>query len=198
MKHRVFISYYHADDQDYKDQLIQFGEKHNIFTDMSVDTYDIDDTGKTSERIREIIRDDYIKDSSVLIILVGQNTKKRKHVDWEIYSSMHDSPINKKMGILVINLPTINQSIGVAEHEEKQLLKHTEWTSFSESSQYDSAYLHTPERLVDNFKIGVKVAVIDWDDIKSNSLGIFIDNAYNNRTINDYNLSRPMMEYNKS
>ena len=38
-------------------------------------------------------------------MLVGEDTKRRKHVDWEIYSSMFDGTVNKKSGILVVNLP---------------------------------------------------------------------------------------------
>ncbi len=198
MKHKVFISFYHADDQQYKDKLVKCSEENNIFIDMSVNTNDIDDTDKTSERIREIIRDDYLKDSSVLIVLVGQNTKKRKHVDWEIYSSMYDGAVNKKMGILVINLPTINQSMRVAIHEEKQLLKPTKWVSLSEHFQYDNSYPYVPDRLRDNFKKGVDIAVINWNDLNVNSLKVFIDNAYKNRSTNDYDLSRPMMTRNKN
>ena len=104
MKHKVFISYHHENDQSYKDELVRFGELHDIFEDYSVDTGDISDD-LTDEQIREKIRNEYIKDSTVTIVLVGTETKHRKHIDWEIYSSMHDGKINKKSGIIVINLP---------------------------------------------------------------------------------------------
>lgn len=64
-RHRVFISYYHYDDQDYKDILINMKEfdwstmrTQSIFEDCSVHENEIDDTGLTSEEIRRIIRDD--------------------------------------------------------------------------------------------------------------------------------------------
>lgn len=40
-------------------------------------------------KIQKIIKDEYLRDTSVLIILlVGTETlKNRKHVDWELYSS---------------------------------------------------------------------------------------------------------------
>lgn len=67
-RHKVFISYYHKDDQQYKDYLINMQEWNSqtwqlqsIFDDYSVRENDIDDTGLTSERIRCIIRDEYIK-----------------------------------------------------------------------------------------------------------------------------------------
>ena len=102
-RHKVFISYYHKDDQQYKDYLINMQElntqtwqRQSIFEDYSVHENEIDDTGLTSEQIRCIIRDEYIKDATVLILLCGQNTKSRKHVDWEIHAAMYNSDVNLK------------------------------------------------------------------------------------------------------
>lgn len=86
-KHKVFISYYHQDDQQYKDYLIEMAKRYDVFVDWSVAQDEVDDTNKTSERVREIIRDEYIKDATVMIVLCGKNTKYRKHVDWEIHGS---------------------------------------------------------------------------------------------------------------
>ena len=82
-------------------------DQHGIFIDQSVDTGDISDE-LCDEAIREKIRDDYLRDSTVTIVLVGLETKRRKHVDWEIYSSMIDGKKNKKSGILAVNLPSTN------------------------------------------------------------------------------------------
>ena len=54
-----------------------------------------------------MIRDNYLRNSTVTILLVGTETARRKHIDWEIYSSRYDGTVNKKSGILVINLPSI-------------------------------------------------------------------------------------------
>ena len=81
--HKVFISYHHLNDQGYKENLVRFGEENQIFIDGSVDTGDISDD-LPSQTIREIIRDDYLRDSTVTIVLVGTSTKGRKHIDWEI------------------------------------------------------------------------------------------------------------------
>ncbi len=97
--HRVFISYHHANDQQYKEQLIELNNQYSLFIDCSVDTDDISDN-LDDFTIREIIRDNYLRDSTVTILLVGTETKSRKHVDWEIYSSMYDGKVNKKSGII--------------------------------------------------------------------------------------------------
>ena len=117
--HKVFISYYHTRDQEYKDSLVTFGDQHRIFVDRSVDTGDISDE-LSDERIRENIRDNYLRDSTVTIVLVGTETKRRKHVDWEIYSSMYDGPVNKKSGIVVVNLPSTNCQHMTASHGEAE------------------------------------------------------------------------------
>jgi hypothetical protein len=78
--HKVFISYHHANDQAFKEALLeQIGHHH--FIDASVDTGDISDD-LDDQAIREKIRDDYLADSSVTLLLVGTGTKNRKHVDW--------------------------------------------------------------------------------------------------------------------
>ena len=109
--HKVFISHHHRNDQQYKEQLVEFGEKHSIFVDRSVDTGDISDNW-TDEGIRRAIRDQYLRDSTVTIVLVGMETKRRKHIDWEIHSSMYDGPVNKRSGIVVVNLPGISSPTG--------------------------------------------------------------------------------------
>lgn len=74
-KHKVFISYHHAIDQYYKEKLNELNRMHDIFIDLSVNTGDMDDSLE-SERIREIIRDKYLRDSTVSILLAGVETKK--------------------------------------------------------------------------------------------------------------------------
>ena len=81
--HRVFVSFYHRDDQHYKDGLVEWAKENDVFIDGSVDTGDIPDDWD-DQKIRETIRDEYLRDTSVTILLVGPNTKHRKHVDWVV------------------------------------------------------------------------------------------------------------------
>ncbi len=80
-KHKVFISYHHANDQGYKESLNEWNKNngYDIFIDASVDTGDIDEN-LSDDAIRQKIRDEYLRDSSVTILLVGTETKNRKHV----------------------------------------------------------------------------------------------------------------------
>ena len=83
-RHKIFISYHHKNDQCYKDKFLKlFGENgSNILVDCSVDTGDIDENLET-DTIRQKIRDEYIREATVIIVLIGTQTWQRKHVDWE-------------------------------------------------------------------------------------------------------------------
>ena len=100
-RHKVFISYHH-DDQNYKDMFVRL--LTNDVVDKSVHDGDIDDNLKT-ETIREKIRDEFISDATVTIVLIGPCTWQRKHVDWEIGSSLRNTKKNPRCGLLGILLP---------------------------------------------------------------------------------------------
>jgi hypothetical protein len=167
---RVFISYHHALDQWAKDELQKWNEQHGLFTDMSVNSNEVDDSLST-ERIREIIRDDYLRDSTVTIVLVGTGTCGRKHVDWEIYSSMFNGKVNKQSGIFAIQLPSTNPQFWTAAHEEEKATIYpdcTSWTSITDRAEYERRYPYLPDRLIDNLLAPkAKVSVTTWDRITS-------------------------------
>lgn len=201
-KHKVFISYHHANDQDYKIALLKLNDAHNLFIDASVDTQDIDED-LDDEAIREIIRDEYLQDSTVTIVLVGTETKKRKHVDWEIYSSMYDGKVNKKSGVLVINLPSTGCTLGSAAHgdDEKCIVypETSNWITIDSRAKYESRYPYLPDRIIDNLlKTDAKVSVTNWDRVAEDceKLRFLINATFNDRADCDYDLSRPMRRVN--
>lgn len=102
-RHKVFISYYHEDDQEHKDRLVQALDSKAI--DKSVSPGDIQDENLPLDEIRRRIRDDHIADATVTIVLIGPCTWQRKHVDWEISASLIDRPNNRRCGLLGLLLP---------------------------------------------------------------------------------------------
>lgn len=200
-KHKAFISYHHANDQWYKNELLRLNQLHDIFIDESVDTGGIDDN-LPDERIREIIRDDYLRDSTVTILLIGTETKNRKYIDWEIYSSMYDGQVNKKSGVLVINLPSTGCTYYTASHtdEKAKIYPQTEsWISIDNRTEYERRYPYLPARIIDNLlKTGAKVSVVNWDKIINDLDGLkfLIDKTFDERTSCDYDLSSPMRRAN--
>lgn len=101
-RHKVFISFHH-DDQEYKDRFVAMMEGN--FVDKSVHDDDIDDDNLATETIRQKIRDDFIAEATVTVVLIGPCTWQRKHVDWEIGSSLRDTKNNPLCGLLGILLP---------------------------------------------------------------------------------------------
>jgi len=108
-RHKVFISFHH-EDQAYKDWFVRMmGED---IVDESVGDGDIDDSNLSTETIRQRIRDGFIRDATVTIVLIGPCTWQRKHVDWEIGSSLRDTRLNSRcglLGILLSNHPDANR-----------------------------------------------------------------------------------------
>ena len=102
-RHKVFISYHHDEDQEYKDRFVKM-MKGNV-VDKSVKDKDIDDRNTKTAAIRRKIRDDFIADATVTVVLIGPWTWQRKHVDWEIGSSIRKTRKNARCGLLGILLP---------------------------------------------------------------------------------------------
>lgn len=202
-KRKVFISYHHRNDQSYKEYLLDFNEKHGIFIDASVDTGDIDDR-LPSQAIRRKIRDEYLANSTVTILLVGTETKYRKHVDWELYSSMIDGSVNKRSGILVINLPSTNCTVFTAAHAGEKELVHPDcssWTTVKTRKEYEERYPYLPDRVIDNLlEPKAKISVVPWEKLNVERLAFLIEATFQAREKNEYDMSREMRrsDYNPS
>lgn len=169
-KHKVFISFYHHDDQEYKVYIDKYLSGNIINKSVMDGEYDPDNS---DEYIKRLIREDKVSDSSVIVVLVGANTKGRKHVDWEIYAGLRAS-INGSSGLVGIILPEIIPT--------------------SDGNFY---YSDMPERLADNVRSGYakiytwNYAIAHFDEI--------IEEAFNNRKAK-YNLrdnTRLQMKRNK-
>lgn len=193
--HKVFISFHHANDQWYKDELVKLGKGNKVFIDGSVDMGEIPDNWD-AQHIREYIRDNHLKDTTVTILLVGTETKNRKHIDWELFSSMYDGKVNKKSGILVINLPAVccqYHTLCTKEEKEAILPNQKTWIGINNRAEYERRYPYMPARIIDNLlKKGVSISVINWDDLSVDKLRLLIDKAYDARANNDYDMSREM------
>ena len=198
--HKVFISYHHANDQWYKNRLIDYGKSFGVFLDKSVDTGDISDS-LSDQGIRRIIRDKYLRDSTVTILLAGTETKWRKHVDWELYSSMFDGTVNKKSGILVISLPTVDCTYYVSGHgyAERQFIypETSVWENIDSRQEQERRFPHLPDRIIDNLLAPkAHISVVPWERVSATNLKFLIDATFNGRGACEYDLRRPMRRRN--
>jgi len=100
--HKVFISHYHKDDGQYKNRFEELFE--DLFISKSVESGDIN-TDVSTDYIKHLIQEEYLTDTSVLVVLVGQKTYCRKHVDWEISGAL-DKKVGGYSGLVGLLLPT--------------------------------------------------------------------------------------------
>jgi len=196
--HKVFISYHHANDQDYKEELLRLNRAYPMFIDGSMDTGEISDD-LDDQAIRQKIRDEYLSDTTVTILLVGTETKNRKHVDWELYSSMFDGKVNKKSAVIVITLPSTGCTYYTVAHgdKEKQRLypNNSSWMTIDSRAEYEKRYPYLPDRIIDNLVTKkAKISVTNWNII-ANDLGaleFLVNAAFDDKAACEYDLSRPM------
>lgn len=164
-RHKLFISYYHKDDEEYRNKFEElFGD---LFINKSVQLGDINEDLSTNY-IKRLIREDYISDSSIVVVLVGENTHCRKYIDWEIYAGL-----DKGAGLIALALPSHNSY---------------------KTKKYSVSEL--PGRLYDNLETKY-ASFYDWTESRSNMVS-FIEKAYENKYKNKYLIdnSRKQMKYN--
>ena len=196
--HKVFITYHHENDQFAKEELLRLNDRHGIFIDKSVHTGNISD----DQAIRRVIRDDYLRVSTITILLVGTETWGRKYVDWEVYSSMFDGTVNTKSGILVINLPSTGCMLCTAAHgdQEKQRVypEFADWTSIDTRAGYERRYPHMPDRIIDNLlSPDARVSVVPWAKaLNPDHLAFLVEATFADREQCKYDLGRQLRRHN--
>lgn len=166
-KRKSFISYYHKDNQ--KDKEIFKNLTTDLIVNKSVEDGDID-ADLSDPYIQQLIQKNYLKDTTVLIVLLGKNTKCRKHIDWEISGALNLKVGGNYAGLLGLILPS---------HPDYNTGKHT-------SSKH-------PERFIDNIETGYAIIKDYTTDRKK--LQEYIELAFaNRRAQSDKRInSRPQM-----
>ena len=200
--HKVFISYHHENDQYYKERLVDMGERWGLFVDRSVHPGDIPKHWD-AQKIRQKIRDKFLRDSTVTILLCGEKTRYRKHIDWELASSMIDGGKNKKSGILVITLPSIVCCGHVAHAGEMQAIypECTHCIPLDSRSDYDARYPDLPKRIIDSIvNTKAQISVCSWNRIARypSMLKWLINAAFKSRKTNEYDLSEPRRKHDRN
>jgi hypothetical protein len=155
-RHKVFVSYHHYNDQGHRNEFERlFAGHYDILVSKSVQIGDIDPRLQT-ETVRQKIRDEYLRDTTVTVVLVGAESWKRRHVDWEIGSSIRDTRLNPRSGLLGILLPSY---------------------PLPSPNNYDPYTI--PPRLYDNIKCGFAKIYL-WDENPITVSG-WLDDAFQRR-----------------
>ena len=172
-RHKVFVSYHHLRDQVYRDSFeYMFAYINDIMVVRSVQIGDLNPNLKT-EAIRQKIRDEYLRDSTVTVVLIGAETWKRKHVDWEIAASIRHTQSNPRSGLLGIILPTYPRL---------------------DQTKYDPYTI--PPRLYDNIKCRF-AEIYNWSEDAS-ALQNWIHEAFERRNRVNPNNTLPLFANNRS
>lgn len=153
-KRKTFISYYHKDEEQKRKEFENLTD--DLIVNKSVDTGDIN-TDNSEEYIKQLIQKEYLKDTTVLVVLVGNKTKCRKHVDWEISGALNYKVGNTYAGLLGLIVPS-HPDYGTGQ----------------------ATYNLMPARLADNFKTGYAV-VADWTEDRK-QIQSYIELAFDYRT----------------
>ena len=128
-RHKCFVSYHVADMDEVESFIDDYGSSF-IARCVGV-TEESDFVDSTDEEyIKRRIREDYLTDSTVTIVLLGKCTWSRKFVDWEISSSLRNDSNNKRSGLLVIPLPSMKNSAKLPDRVEDN------WTENDAANSY--------------------------------------------------------------
>jgi hypothetical protein len=123
--------------------------------------------------VRQKIRDEYLSDSTVTVVLIGPQTWQRRHVDWEISSSIRQTKLSSRSGLLGILLPN-----------------HPNYGT----PNYDAGIV--PPRLFDNDVCGF-ADIYNWSDSPA-EVARWIEIAFNKRDTVQPDNSYPHYVYNKT
>ena len=109
VRHKCFISYHHDDQKAVDDFMAKFeGTFIRRGLAMSDDVISSNNTDYVMQRIREL----YLHDSTVTIVLIGKCTWARRFVDWEVQASLRN-PKNgpSPNGLVAIQLWKSHQAL---------------------------------------------------------------------------------------
>ena len=159
VKRRVFISYFHKDDEYYRDQFEQCFD--NIFQNILVKPGEINDDN-SDDYIAQVIRQQKISNATVIVVLLGNRTYCRKHVDWEIAAGLDPRVGEKRAGLVGILLPsstlyntTIIDWLNKKKNEEIDEKDRNIYTVTDELNDILTKQYHKlPPRLLDNILSG--------------------------------------------
>ena len=100
-RHKCFISYHKDDQKDVNDFCEKFSGSFILRgITMEEDIIESNDTDYVMRRIREL----YLQDSTVTIVLIGKCTWARKFVDWEVQASLRNPKDGYPNGLVAIQL----------------------------------------------------------------------------------------------
>lgn len=152
----VFVSFNHHYNQQHALNIIKV-IKSLGYNDVSVNdgTKIENEDSKTDEQIRKEIRDNFLRDVDVTIVLIGTDSTNRKHIDWEIRSSIYKFENEREGSIVGVNLLEKNNSWIldydlISLHDRNPAPANRRWPENYEMNRENYDWM--PERLFNSIK----------------------------------------------
>jgi MTH538 TIR-like domain (DUF1863) len=153
-RRKCFISYHHADEAEVSSFVRTFDHGRNLLivrglgTDMPGDVVNSTDTDYVMRRIREL----YIKDSTVTLVMLGKCTWARRYVDWEIQASLYQREGTHPNGLLAIKLPSFPANGSHPDRFNKNLLTDENKKDWGDCYARHMSYPTSEQQLVDEIE----------------------------------------------
>ncbi len=171
VKRKVFISFHQKDRKEVDNFIERWTVAESVFIPKALGVSDNDDfiNSTNPDYVMSKIREKYLGDSTVTIVLIGTCTHSRRYVDWEIKASLQQGA-SIPNGLIGILLPSCVNSA----HLPQRFKDNWQKGEFNCYVRYRS-HPATAQQLA------------DW-----------IEDAYNARTLRDHLIqnSVEMMKYN--
>jgi hypothetical protein len=108
-RHKVFISHHAANRDEVAAFLDSFG---HVMIPRTIGVSDDDDfiDSFNTDYVMDKIREKYLTNSTVTIVMIGGCTWARKYVDWEVFSTLRNDRLNRRSGLLAITLPSMSNN----------------------------------------------------------------------------------------
>lgn len=123
-KRKVFISHFKEDRSEVDAFIDDF---RDVFIPKVLGANDNDEfiNSTNTDYVMQRIREKYLHDSTITIVLLGSCTHSRRYVDWEIKSSLRQGE-NLPNGLMGIVLPSQNNSAHLPERLKVNWMKGSE------------------------------------------------------------------------
>lgn len=189
MGHKCFISY-KKEDTAYRDALLKLFSSSDVIN-KSLDRTINSDNG---DYVMQVIRQDYLRDSTVTIFLIGQHSSENEGYDWkgdknyfikrELQASLYNGVGNTRNGILGIVLPNMYDAVYHGTYDCSTCGGIHNWVTMSDEiaiREFTANYYITPHtkcawREEDRYCVLTK-----WDDFVANP-EYFVECAFQKRT----------------
>ena len=189
MGHKCFISF-KKEDIYYRDELLKLFESADVINKSLDRTIE----SNNGDYIMQVIRRDYLKDSTVTLFLIGTHSSENEGSDWrgdknyfikrELQASLYNGSGNTRSGILGIVLPDMYDSVYCGTHTCSTCGGTHNWVNIADGTvirEFSANYYIQPCPGCAWSESDRYCVLVKWDDFLNNP-EYYIQCAFDKRT----------------